>query len=181
MVSTLLLLLLFLTPIQQRNAGLAVTPCVRVENPHIKKGTLSLSPQTICVNISSSPILTVGRSWLNTLPSKWLQGRFNGYIIAGLRKPLSSNVPNIIVANESETTIVILLFLSIYSLHLRVPCFLGPYHTLPCILIRKNEEIFMKFAESYLEKGLSDLFKIQLKSGLLLVEANYTVNLGPFG
>jgi len=47
-ISILPLLLLFLTPIQRRDAGLAVTPCVRVENPYIKKRTLSL-PQHIAI------------------------------------------------------------------------------------------------------------------------------------
>ena len=85
--------------IHSRDTGVAVTSCIGMKNPYIKKGTLPATPESTSMYISSG----ISGGWNNILTRKWWQWRLNNNIMTYTIKSLCRNVPNLIMTHKCKS------------------------------------------------------------------------------
>ena len=92
-------LLSLMSPVHRFHGGLAVTWCVRVEDPYVKKCTLVfVPPESLCTHVQSRPILGVRSPVLELFSRECLEIRLHSNVVAYLCEEVSSDVSHVIMS-----------------------------------------------------------------------------------
>ena len=105
MITVFPLFLLLMALIDGWDGWIAITRCIQMKNPNIKKGTLSSPPKSPCTDISMDLILLICGCRDNCLSSKLLQRWFNSNIITNFTNPVCSKVTYLIMMYKGQATV----------------------------------------------------------------------------